>query len=311
MATLIDEHFARRSSMKGKDYEYNILVEDLIDADNLCTFANFKPFDEKSEFYLIHDLTIACKYILEEFKDELIEIVHEDSSFGTIQKKFCQERKTQKDEELFFCSLGGSMWEGKNSWAAKEEKVYRNLNMAIEMRSLLLYNKTKKSMPLSVYRYLETDNIKIEEGFKEMSDGRICKFMNNIGEDHTSVVNINSQVTVLFNGTLINGVMFDGTLLKDSPVTFEYTELVLGWKQMLRDMKVGDDQICYLPPQMAYGTKAVGRYIGSNSMLAFRIKLLNVTVVDSEDGLEEVSEAQKRHDDMINQKVFSMPIRRE
>jgi peptidylprolyl isomerase/FKBP-type peptidyl-prolyl cis-trans isomerase FklB len=56
-------------------------------------------------------------------------------------------------------------------------------------------------------------------------------------------------------------------------------QVVPGWTEALQRMKVGDEWILYVPPALGYGEQGQGADIPPNSVLVFRIKLLDVAPV--------------------------------
>ena len=81
------------------------------------------------------------------------------------------------------------------------------------------------------------------------------------------------QVTVHYTGWLIDGTKFDSSLDRGKPFTFE-----LGARQVIQGMQVGGIRKLTIPPELAYGDRAVGGgLIPANSTLVFEIKLLEIT----------------------------------
>ena len=79
-----------------------------------------------------------------------------------------------------------------------------------------------------------------------------------------------SKVSVLYAGKLTNGTVFDQS--GPTPVTFTLNQLILGWQYGLPLIKPGGRILLYLPPQLGYGSSAVGS-IPANSILIFDITL--------------------------------------
>lgn len=80
-----------------------------------------------------------------------------------------------------------------------------------------------------------------------------------------------SNVTLYYQGKLIDGTTFDQT--GASPVTFQLGQLITGWQLGLPLIKTGGKIKLYLPPTLAYGSRAVGS-IPANSILIFEITLV-------------------------------------
>jgi FKBP-type peptidyl-prolyl cis-trans isomerase FklB len=87
---------------------------------------------------------------------------------------------------------------------------------------------------------------------------------------------ITDTVTVDYRGTLINGTEFDSSYKRGKPATFPVNGVIAGWSEALQLMKVGSEWQLFIPPNLAYGERAVGRDIGPNATLIFDIKLLSI-----------------------------------
>jgi len=86
-----------------------------------------------------------------------------------------------------------------------------------------------------------------------------------------------STVTVHYVGTLTNGKVFDSSRERNQPFSFRIgtSEVIKGWDVGLSTMKVGGKRKLEIPPEMGYGSRAVGS-IPANSTLIFEVELLNV-----------------------------------
>jgi FKBP-type peptidyl-prolyl cis-trans isomerase FklB len=83
-------------------------------------------------------------------------------------------------------------------------------------------------------------------------------------------------VTVNYRGTLINGTEFDSSYKRGQPATFPLTGVIKGWTEGLQLMKKGSKYQLFVPPELAYGERAVGPDISANSTLTFEVELLDV-----------------------------------
>jgi len=85
------------------------------------------------------------------------------------------------------------------------------------------------------------------------------------------------QVTVHYTGTLKDGTKFDSSVDRKQPFTFNLGkgEVIRGWDQGVVGMKIGGKRKLSIPPELAYGSNAVGA-IPANSTLLFEIELIDV-----------------------------------
>jgi FKBP-type peptidyl-prolyl cis-trans isomerase len=79
-----------------------------------------------------------------------------------------------------------------------------------------------------------------------------------------------------YRGTLVNGTEFDSSYRRGQPATFGVTQVIAGWKEALQLMPVGSKWQLFVPPELAYGERGVGREIGPNSTLIFEVELLAI-----------------------------------
>lgn len=87
------------------------------------------------------------------------------------------------------------------------------------------------------------------------------------------------KVTVQYVGVLYdNGEEFDASWNRNEPFSFTLgnSEVIAGWDQGVEGMKVGGRRELIIPPQLGYGSEAVGP-IPANSTLVFVIDLLAVS----------------------------------
>jgi len=83
-----------------------------------------------------------------------------------------------------------------------------------------------------------------------------------------------STVTVHYEGSLIDGSVFESSFETGDSVTFALNRVIPGWTEGVQLMQVGSTYRFFIPPNLAYGTGGQGPIPG-NSVLIFRIKLLD------------------------------------
>jgi FKBP-type peptidyl-prolyl cis-trans isomerase FklB len=83
-------------------------------------------------------------------------------------------------------------------------------------------------------------------------------------------------VTVNYRGTLIDGTEFDSSYKRGEPATFPVTGVIKGWTEALLLMKVGSKYQLFIPPNLAYGERAMGPDISPNSTLIFEVELMSI-----------------------------------
>ena len=83
------------------------------------------------------------------------------------------------------------------------------------------------------------------------------------------------NVTIHYEGTLLDGSVFDSSYKRNEAATFPLGRLIPAWQQVIPLMHVGDEIVLYTPPTAAYGERDLGE-IPPNSTLIFRVQLLGI-----------------------------------
>jgi len=86
-----------------------------------------------------------------------------------------------------------------------------------------------------------------------------------------------SEVTVHYHGTLVNGTVFDSSVLRQEPATFGVTQVIKGWTEALQLMPQGSKWKLYIPQELAYGANPrPGGPIKPYMALIFEVELLEI-----------------------------------
>ncbi len=87
-----------------------------------------------------------------------------------------------------------------------------------------------------------------------------------------------ATLSVHYVGTLENGTKFDSSLDRGQPFSFLLGagEVIKGWDQGVKGMKVGGRRKLIIPPSLGYGTTGAGNMIPPNATLIFEVELLAV-----------------------------------
>ena len=84
------------------------------------------------------------------------------------------------------------------------------------------------------------------------------------------------QVKCHYEGTLINGKVFDSSYRRGEPATFPLNGVIAGWTEGLQLMKEGAKYRFFIPFNLAYGTRGAGQDIPPYAALIFDVELIEV-----------------------------------
>lgn len=84
------------------------------------------------------------------------------------------------------------------------------------------------------------------------------------------------QVRCHYEGTLIDGTLFDSSIRRGQPAVFGVNQVIKGWVEALQLMSEGAKWKLYIPSELAYGAAGAGEMIPPHSTLIFEVELLEV-----------------------------------
>lgn len=84
------------------------------------------------------------------------------------------------------------------------------------------------------------------------------------------------RVRCHYEGTLVDGTLFDSSIQRGEPAVFGVNQVIKGWVEALQLMSEGAKWKLYIPSDLAYGANGAGEMIPPHSTLIFEVELIEV-----------------------------------
>jgi len=211
-------------------------------------------------------------------------------ALGFATSAFAEELESQKDK--FSYTIGYQM-------GLSLQRPGMELNQDVLMQALsdALNGVDPKLSRQDMDAAIAAQRAKLEGERQEKAAGNLAKgqaFLEENGQrDEVSVTDSGLQYEVLsegdgpqptesdtvvvhYEGTTIDGTVFDSSYERDNPATLPLNGVIQGWQEGLQLMKEGAKYKLYIPAQLAYGEQGAGGRIGPNEALIFEVELLEI-----------------------------------
>ena len=142
------------------------------------------------------------------------------------------------------------------------------------------------SIFLIIFVFCATGNaIEIVKGDHKMVDKIKELTIENLQEGEGRAAEKGLSVIVHYTGWIYDqsqgdgrGKKFDSSLDRREPLTFVLGvgQVIKGWDEGVKDMKVGGKRVIIIPSDMAYGARGAGDVIPPNTDLIFEVELLGL-----------------------------------
>lgn len=98
-----------------------------------------------------------------------------------------------------------------------------------------------------------------------------------LAEGSGSLSKNGDTLSVHYIGVLPDGTVFDSSRERGAPFTFTLGEglVIRGWEEGLVNRRAGDRLLIAIPPEMGYGSRAVGN-IPPNATLIFDVEVIDI-----------------------------------
>jgi FKBP-type peptidyl-prolyl cis-trans isomerase FklB len=185
-----------------------------------------------------------------DFKKQSIEICF-DEFFQGVKSSFLEEPSELNDEEI--ARVMGAFQEKMQAAHAELSSEAGKKNIALG-EAFLAENKKREGVVVTEsglqYRILETGTGATPE--------------------------LTSTVETHYEGTLIDGTVFDSSYQRGETISFPVNGVIPGWTEALQLMKEGDVWELGIPAGLAYGAQGAGGAIEPHATLRFKIELIKV-----------------------------------
>ena len=84
------------------------------------------------------------------------------------------------------------------------------------------------------------------------------------------------KVKCHYEGTLIDGTLFDSSIKRGQPAVFGVNQVIRGWVEALQLMSEGSKWRLFIPSELGYGAQQAGEMIPPHSTFIFEVELIEV-----------------------------------
>ena len=218
------------------------------------------------------------------------------ASIGLAQDK--QELKDQKDKSSYAIGLelGNSLKKGKVE--ANPDILMKGLKDGLSGAKPLLSEDQVKEVMTALQKEMMDKQAQANKEAGEKNEAEGKKFLEeNKKKEGVKTTASGLQYKVLkegtgespketdmvitnYKGTTLDGTEFDSSYKRNEPATFPVNRVIKGWTEALLMMKPGAKYQLFIPANLAYGERAVGKDIGPNSTLLFEVELIGIKPPD-------------------------------
>lgn len=259
------------------------------DVDSLCYAVGMAQSNGLKD-YLVMRMGVDTAYM-----DEFIKGLNDGANAGDDKKKQAYYAGLQIGQQVSTQMIAGlnheifgedsTKYVSQNNFMAGFVAGTTNKDALMTMEEATEFAQTKmQTIKASQMEVQYGDNKKAGEEFMaEIAKKEGVKQLENSGvyyevikEGNGQIPADTSSVKVRYEGTLIDGTVFDGNMDAEKPITFRCNNVIPGWTMALTHMPAGSKWKVYIPQEMAYGEREAGDKIKPFSTLIFVIDLISV-----------------------------------
>lgn len=163
------------------------------------------------------------------------------------------------------------------SQGMRDSLLEKTAQTDLEMYKPQIIEKYRQDAQIISQRHAEEqkeflENFSKEKNVKVLGNGAMIKLSK---KGKGSSPSASSQVTVHYEGKLIDGTKFDSSYDRKEPFTTHLGNVIACWTKALQLMRTGAKATLVCPAETAYGNRPVGT-IPPNSALIFEVELLEI-----------------------------------
>ena len=188
---------------------------------------------------------------------------------------------TDRQEARFLLALQSLAENDMDAVTAHKEQLAADINASYFLSRLEDLIKTNNF--LAVAKSLPDINLAKGQAFLEKNGKRKGVFTLESGLQYEVLTKgsgispkSEDKVEVHYHGTLIDGEVFDSSIDRGEPTSFQVDGVIKGWTEALQLMKQGAKWKLFIPADIAYGETG-SNSIGPNETLIFEVELIEVT----------------------------------
>jgi len=87
---------------------------------------------------------------------------------------------------------------------------------------------------------------------------------------------VTDVVRVHYEGSLVNGTVFDSSYARGEPIEFSLSAVIPGWAEGLQLMNTGSTYRLFIPSDLGYGPQGAGPQVPPYSTLIFEVELIDI-----------------------------------
>ena len=176
----------------------------------------------------------------------------------------------EADPDLVIAGLAGAM-KGTTTYSQQiTEAIFRRLQMTLQEREQEETNAEASLIEQEGANFLKENAAR--EGVTTTASGLQYEVL---VKGDGPIPADTSEVEVHYEGSLMDGTVFDSSYERGEPISFPLNRVIAGWTEGVQLMPVGSTYMLYIPSELGYGSQGTGP-IPPNSVLIFKIELLGI-----------------------------------